>query len=95
MALLRFLHERGAIPGARLGYWNAPHYNTDRRIKVSYQGIFERSGNTGDEIYTHPHFLPFLRNVLFGADLPGVIIEAFEQKAVTGAMRFQTEPHRR
>ena len=78
-ALLKSLHERDAIPRARLSYWNDPKYNIDR-TKLSHKGIFESNGCAGADIYTHPHFLPFLRYFLFGADLPDAIIEAFEQK---------------
>ena len=61
LALLESLRERGAIPEEGLNYWNRPDYNTDRRLKVSNKGMFERNGCTGQEIYTHPHFIPYLR----------------------------------
>ena len=80
LALLESLGERGAIPEERLNYWNHPDYNTDRRLKVSHKGMFERNGCTGQEIYTHPHFIPYLRYLLFGADLPDAVIAEFEEK---------------
>lgn len=78
LALVRSLSERRAVPPERLNYWNEPAYNTGR-IKTSRKGLFERNRCTGEDIYTHPHFLPHLRYFLFGADLPDAVIEAFEQ----------------
>ena len=80
LALLESLSERGAIPEERLNYWNRPDYNTDRRLKVSNKGMFERNGCTGQEIYTHPHFIPYLRYFLCGVDLPDAVIAEFEEK---------------
>ena len=79
LALLKSLGERGAIPKVRQKYWNDPDYNAGR-VKASHRGVFERKGRTGQEIYTHPHFLPYLRYFLFGADLPDVVIAKFEEK---------------
>lgn len=79
LALLKSLSERGAVPRERLNYWNDPDYNTGR-LKASNKGVFERNGCTGQEIYTHPHFMPYLRYFLFGADLPDTVITAFEEK---------------
>ena len=80
LALLKSLSERDAIPMQRLKYWNDPDYIPDRRLKTSHKGLFERNGRVGDEIYTHAHFLPYLRYFLFGADLPHSAIENFERK---------------
>ena len=77
--LLKSLSERGAIPEERLNYWNDPNYNTGRG-KASHKGVFERNGNTDEESYTHPHFIPYLRYFLFGADLPDAVIAKFEEK---------------
>ena len=79
LALLQSLCERGAIPEERLKYWNDPDYNTHGR-KMSHKGVFERNGCTGEDIYTHPHFIPYLRYFLFGADVPDVVIRKFEAK---------------
>ena len=80
LALLKSLSGRDAIPTQRLKYWNDPDYIADRRFKTSHKGMFERNGRVGDDIYTHPHFLPYLRYFLFGADLPHSAIEKFEKK---------------
>ena len=79
IALLRSLDKRDAIPPERLSYWNDPEYNTGR-LKASHQEVFERNGCTLDDIYTHPHFLPYLRFFLFGPDLPNPVISKFEEK---------------
>ena len=80
LALLKSLSERGAIPEDRLNYWNDPDYVSDRRFKSSRKGFFERNGCVGKEIYTQPHFVPYLRYFLFGADLPDTVIAKFEKK---------------
>jgi hypothetical protein len=79
LALLRQLGERSAIPRERMNYWNEPGYNPGA-IKASRKGLFERNGCRGVEIYTHPHFVRYLRYFLFGAELPDVVIAAFEEK---------------
>ena len=75
--LLKLLVERKAIPERRIAYWTDPRHFTGRS-KASHRGIFERNGSKGNEAYTHPHFLPFLRFFLFGASLPQAAIDEFE-----------------
>ena len=77
--LIESLTERGAIPKERLNYWNEPNYYRGR-LKSSHKGVFERNGCRGQEIYTHPHFIPYLRYFLFGADLPDEVITKFEEE---------------
>jgi hypothetical protein len=79
LALLSSLGERKGVPAQRLSYWNDPRYNYGR-IKTSRKGLFERNGCVGPDIYTHPHFIPYLRYFLFGADLSDAVITAFEEK---------------
>ena len=79
LALLESLSKRNAIPKERINYWTDPDYNKGRH-NVSKKGVFERNGCTGQEIYTHPHFIPYLRYFLFGADLPDAVITEFEEK---------------
>jgi len=76
--LLKLLTERNAIPEVRLRYWSDPEYQIGR-LKASHKGLFERNGRRGDEIYTHPHFLKYLRYFLFGAQLPAGAIAEFER----------------
>lgn len=79
LALLKSLSDRSVVPKERLNYWDDPRYH-EGKIKASRKGLFERNGCTGAEIYTHPHFLSYLRYFLFGADLPDDVISAFEEK---------------
>lgn len=67
--LLKMLTDRGAIPDIRIKYFIDPVYNTSR-LKGSWRDIFIRNGNKGAEIYEHPHFLPYFRFMLYGANLP-------------------------
>lgn len=78
LSLLNSLAERNAIPEVRLRYWSDPEYQIGR-LKASHKGLFERNGRQGDEIYTHPHFLKYLRYFLFGAQLPASAIAEFEE----------------
>ena len=78
LRLLESLSERGAIARERLSYWDDPKYNTGG-LKTSHRGVFERNGWRGREIYTHPHFIPYLRYFLFGADLPDAVVADFEE----------------
>ena len=78
LSLLKSLAERNAIPEVRLRYWSDPEYQIGR-LKASHKGLFERNGRQGDEIYTHPHFLKYLRYFLYGAQLPARAIAAFEE----------------
>ena len=78
LELLRSLAERNAIPEIRLKYWLDPEHQIGR-LKASHKGLFERNGRQGDEIYTHPHFLKYLRFFLFGAQLPARAIAEFEE----------------
>ena len=66
---LKSIIDRGAVPAVRISYFTDPDYNLSR-IKGSNKQLFERNGCRGSEIYTHPHFLPYLRFMVFGADLP-------------------------
>lgn len=77
--LLRLLDEREAIPRQRIAYWTDPDYKPGQ-TKGSRKQMFERNGNVGDEIYTHPHFVPYLRYFLYGADLPQGAIDEFEEQ---------------
>lgn len=78
LALLKSLHDRSALPASRIRYWKDPACNTGR-LKGSNESLFRRHGTYGADIYTDPHFVPFLRYFLFGADLPQNVIEAFEE----------------
>jgi len=78
LQLLKSLVERDAIPKVRQQYWSDPEYQIGR-LKTSHKGLFERNGRQGEEIYTHPHFLKYLRYFLYGAQLPEGAISEFEE----------------
>lgn len=80
LGLVKSLAKRDAVPEIRLKFWSDPEYRTNRRIKSAPKGTFERNGCTGDDIYIHLHFLPYLRYFLFGADLPDEVISRFERQ---------------
>lgn len=79
LELLRLLDARGAIPEHRLAYWSDPAFNPGR-VKASRRGLFERNGRSGEDIYTHPHFIRHLRYMLFGTELPDGVVVAFEKQ---------------
>ena len=79
LQLLESLGKRKAIPEIRNQYWTEPRFHHGR-INSSNKGLFEHNGAAGNDIYIHPHFLPFLRYFLFSANLPAPVIEAFEQQ---------------
>jgi len=78
LRLLKSLLDRDAIPEVRVRYWSDPNFQVGR-VKTSHKGQFERNGRQGEEIYTHPHFLKYLRYFLFGAQLPVRVIAEFEE----------------
>lgn len=80
LALMRSLIERRALPAHRLHYWTDPEFKPGG-FRTSREGIFERNGCSGEEIFIHPNFLKHLRYFLFGSELPEAVITAFEQKA--------------
>ncbi|WP_136622612.1 MULTISPECIES: hypothetical protein [Mesorhizobium] len=79
LALLKLLVARDAIPKHRIAYWTDPKLNSGR-LKGSHRDLFARNGSSGAEAYTHPHFKPYLRYFLYGADLPDQVIEEFEKQ---------------
>lgn len=79
LALLASLNDRGAIPDHRVRYWTDPEYNPGR-VRGSREQIFARNGSAGNEAYTHPNFVKHLRYILFGAELPSIVMTAFEEE---------------
>jgi hypothetical protein len=78
--LMQHLIDREAIPKSRLRYFVDPEYNP-RNPKASRAELFLRNARTVEEMYRHPHFAPYLRYFVYGADLPLKIKEAFFAKA--------------
>jgi hypothetical protein len=79
VALMESLAKRRAIPEVRAHYWHDPEYQHGR-VKASHKGLFERNGNSTQEIYEHPHFLPYLYYFIYGADLPASVVAALKAK---------------
>lgn len=77
--LILSLIEREAIPERRWRYLLDPECNIGGRGS-SRKDIFERNGTSGDDLFRHPHFLNYLRYLLYGAQLPVGVIEGFCQK---------------
>lgn len=77
LKLMKSLRDRDAIPEVRKRYWSDPEFYLGRQ-QTSHKGAFERNGNTGKDIYTHPSFLKYLRYFLFGPQLPDAAISEFE-----------------
>lgn len=77
LSLLKSLNDREAIPQERLNYWTDPRYNTGRG-KMSHKEVFESNSCTGQDIYTHPNFIPYLNYFLFGPNLTDEVISKFE-----------------
>jgi len=69
--------KRGAVPEHRRHYFTDPAYNLGGRGS-SNQQIFEGNGCRGTDILRHPHFLPYLRYLILGADLPDAVRDAFK-----------------
>ena len=80
MELMFSVMQRKGIPEQRWKYWADPDWRTDRSIKDSPKGVFEKNGNSVKSTYEHPHFILYLRYFLFGAYLPSTVIEKFERE---------------
>ena len=79
LRLMQSLHQRSGIPEPRRSYWEDPEWNIGGHGK-SRKGTFEANGCRGTDIYRHPHFLPHLRYLLFGAELDEAVIREFEDQ---------------
>jgi hypothetical protein len=78
LRLLRSLVDRGGIPAHRLRYWDDPAYNSDRS-KLSRNELFRRNGGDKESPFIHPNFIPHLRYILYGADLPASAMAQFKE----------------
>jgi hypothetical protein len=78
-ALMKSLIARKAIPEVRMRFFCDPDFNVGG-TKLSHLQIFERNGTQGDDIFSHPHFMAYLRYFLEGPRLPSNVIAAFQQR---------------
>ncbi len=72
-SLVSSLLDRHAVPEVRLRLFCDPDY-AETGNKSSQQ-VFESNGTSGNDIFRHPHFIPYLRNFIHGPDLPEPTIE--------------------
>jgi hypothetical protein len=79
--LMESLLERDAIPAIRWQYFAEPELNIG--YSYSHMEQFERNGTRGEAIFRHPHFVPYLRYIVSGPDLPRRAIETFHEKVVS------------
>ena len=77
--LLQLLKARNAIPECRVRYFVDTEYNVRCRGN-SRKDLFEAKGWSGAGIYTHPHFLKYLRYFVMGTQLPVRFIDVFWRK---------------
>lgn len=70
------LEARSAIPERRVRYFTDPDYNIGGHGK-SQQQVFEKNGCAGEAILRHAHFLPYLRYMVLGPDLPAAVVDQF------------------
>ncbi len=85
--LMRSLTERDAIPAARKKFFTNPDYNVGGRGRSRLQ-VFEHNGTRGVDIFRHGNFVKYLRYFLYGPDLPGPVIEAFQRKVISCGQPF-------
>jgi hypothetical protein len=72
--------NRKAIPERRRLYFFDAEYNPGN-AKASRADLFLRNAKTSEAMFRHPHFLPYLRYFVYGADLPSDLKAAFFEKA--------------
>jgi hypothetical protein len=75
-SLAQSLIARNAIPLIRVNYFVKPEYNLGNPRSSKKDG-FERKGVTGEAIPKHPHFLPYLKYFIYGAELPEPLKQGF------------------
>jgi hypothetical protein len=85
--LAESLFTRGAVPQIRLDYLTEPEMNMGGRGKSRLQ-LFERSGVFGTDLFSYPHFLPFLDYFIHGPNLPVPTIQGFRRIIETRVRTF-------
>lgn len=81
-ALMNSLISRNTIPEHRMQFFTDPAYNKGGRGR-SRLAIFEKNGTSGEEVFRHPHFLPYLRYFILGAHLPPDIARGFRSEVAS------------
>jgi len=67
---------------------------------TSRQQVFESNATTGNAIYRHPHFIPYIHHWIRGPDLPKDVIDGLcrilnEDHATSGMVMDQYREHAR
>ncbi|MBP2434094.1 hypothetical protein [Bradyrhizobium elkanii] len=75
-ALMDSLIKRDGLPYHRISWFIDPAYHR-KGAKHSRQGMFERNGIVGRNIFYHPSFLEHLHYFIYGANLPTAVIDRF------------------
>lgn len=75
--LTMLLIERGVIPRARIEYLTDPGLNIG--TNYSRLGVFQKNGTKGTNVFRHAHFIPYLRYLIDGPNLPKSTLENFEE----------------
>jgi hypothetical protein len=81
--LTRLLIERRVIPEIRTRYFTEPEFNIGS--KKSRQQVFESNGTVRRAIFSHPHFLPYLRYFIFGPNLPTSVVVKYHDLAMASS----------
>ena len=76
--LINRLLKRKAIPDQRLGYFSDPVYNVGGR-GISRRDAFIQKGHDDESVMRHGHFLKYLYYFIYGADLPALVVQAFQR----------------
>ena len=97
-ALVESLLERNAVPEVRLRLFCDPDY-AETGTK-SPQQVFESNGTSGNAIYRHPNFIPYLRHFIHGPNLPKDAIDGLctilnEDRGTSGMVMDQYRKHAR
>lgn len=84
--LMNSLMEREAIPLARWKFFTTPEYFIGGHGRSRLQRF--EDGTHGADVFRHGNFAKYLRYFLYGPDLPGLVIEAFQRKVVSCGKPF-------
>jgi hypothetical protein len=77
--LVQSIQNGNAIPAHRWAWFTEPQFNVGGHGS-SHLERFEQNGTRGNDVSRHAHFLPYLHYFIYGPNLPGSVIEAFEEK---------------
>jgi hypothetical protein len=88
-ALFIQLQLRKIIPEVRLRYFADASFNAGN-TKSSKRELFLRNAGTEEEMYTHPHFWPYLLYFIHGPNLPDSVQKEFHAAASESFREWDT-----